>query len=120
MTMTMTAKVKPYKHRFGPFAPEVYRAPFPYAYRMNMTPEEASRSPVIPELYACLLGEFYSDQVAAVVIEPLQGEGGFIPAPAGFLRDLKALCEKHGILFIADEIQTGFFPLDIKMFAVDT
>ncbi len=107
MTMTMTAKVKPYKHRFGPYAPEVYRAPFPYAYRMNMSPEEASRT-CIQELERMFVGEVAPDQIAAVVIEPLQGEGGFIPAPAGFLRDLKAVCEKHGILFIADEIQTGF------------
>ncbi len=117
MTMTMTAKVKPYKHRFGPFAPEVYRAPFPYPYRMNMTPEEASRA-CIQELERMFVGEVAPDQVAAVVIEPLQGEGGFIPAPAGFLRDLKALCEKHGILFIADEIQTGFCRTG-KMFAVE-
>ncbi len=117
MTMTMTAKVKPYKHRFGPFAPEVYRAPFPYPYRMNMTPEEASRS-CIQELERMFVGEVAPDQVAAVVIEPLQGEGGFIPAPAGFLHDLKALCEKHGILFIADEIQTGFCRTG-KMFAVE-
>ncbi len=117
MTMTMTAKVKPYKHRFGPFAPEVYRAPFPYPYRMNMTPEEASRS-CIQELERMFIGEVAPDQVAAVVIEPLQGEGGFIPAPTGFLRDLKALCEKHGILFIADEIQTGFCRTG-KMFAVE-
>ncbi len=117
MTMTMTAKVKPYKHRFGPFAPEVYRAPFPYPYRMNMTPEEASRS-CIQELERMFIGEVAPDQVAAVIIEPLQGEGGFIPAPTGFLRDLKALCEKHGILFIADEIQTGFCRTG-KMFAVE-
>ncbi len=117
MTMTMTAKVKPYKHRFGPFAPEFYRAPFPYPYRMNMTPEEASRS-CIQELERMFVGEVAPDQVAAIVIEPLQGEGGFIPAPAGFLRDLKALCEKHGILFIADEIQTGFCRTG-TMFAVE-
>ncbi len=117
MTMTMTAKVKPYKYRFGPYAPEVYRAPFPYAYRMNMTPEEASRS-CIQELERMFVGEVAPDQVAAVIIEPLQGEGGFMPAPAGFLRDLKALCEKHGILFIADEIQTGFCRTG-TMFAVE-
>ncbi|GAC1627096.1 MAG: 4-aminobutyrate--2-oxoglutarate transaminase [Ktedonobacteraceae bacterium] len=117
MTMTMTAKVKPYKHRFGPFAPEVYRAPFPYPYRMHTTSEEASRS-CIQELERMFVGEVAPDQVAAVIIEPVQGEGGFIPAPAGFLRDLKALCEKHGILFIADEIQTGFCRTG-KMFAVE-
>ncbi len=117
MTMTMTAKVKPYKYRFGPYAPEVYRAPFPYAYRMGMSPEEASQW-CIKELERMFIGEVAPDQVAAIVIEPVQGEGGFMVAPAGFLRDLKALCEKHGIVFIADEIQTGFCRTG-KMFAVE-
>jgi 4-aminobutyrate aminotransferase/(S)-3-amino-2-methylpropionate transaminase len=116
MTMTMTAKVKPYKYGFGPYAPEVYRAPFPYPYRMNMTPEEASRF-CLQELERMFIGEVAPDQVAAIVIEPVQGEGGFMIAPPGFLRGLKALCEKHGILFIADEIQTGFCRTG-KMFAV--
>jgi 4-aminobutyrate aminotransferase/(S)-3-amino-2-methylpropionate transaminase len=117
MTMTMTAKVKPYKYRFGPYAPEVYRAPFPYAYRMDMSPEEASKW-CIKELERMFVGEVAADQVAAIVIEPVQGEGGFMVAPAGFLRDLKALCEKYGIVFIADEIQTGFGRTG-KMFAVE-
>jgi 4-aminobutyrate aminotransferase/(S)-3-amino-2-methylpropionate transaminase len=117
MTMTMTAKVRPYKHRFGPYAPEVYRAPFPYAYRMNMTPEQASQA-CIQELERMFIGDVAPDQVAAVVIEPVQGEGGFMIAPPGFLSALKALCEKHGILFIADEIQTGFCRTG-KMFAVE-
>jgi len=107
MTMTMTAKVKPYKHRFGPYAPEVYRAPFPYPYRMNMSPQDASAY-CIQELERMFVGEVAPDQVAAIVIEPVQGEGGFMVAPPGFLRALKALCEQHGILFIADEIQSGF------------
>src|SRR5579859_2088021 len=117
MTMTMTAKVKPYKYRFGPFAPEVYRAPFPYPYRMNMTPQEASEY-CIAELERMFVGEVAPDQVAAIVIEPVQGEGGFMVAPPGFLRALKTLCEKHGILFIADEIQSGFCRTG-KMFAVE-
>jgi 4-aminobutyrate aminotransferase/(S)-3-amino-2-methylpropionate transaminase len=117
MTMTMTSKVKPYKHRFGPFAPEVYRAPFPYAYRMNMTPQQASQA-CIQELERMFVGDVAPDQVAAVVIEPVQGEGGFMVAPPGFLRALKELCEKYGILFVADEIQTGFCRTG-KMFAVE-
>jgi 4-aminobutyrate aminotransferase/(S)-3-amino-2-methylpropionate transaminase len=117
MTMTMTAKVKPYKYRFGPYAPEVYRAPFPYAYRMNMTPQEASRA-CIQEIERMFVGEVAPDQVAAIVIEPVQGEGGFMIAPPGFLRDLRTLCDKHGILLIADEIQTGFCRTG-KMFAVE-
>src|SRR5260370_963488 len=92
MTMTMTSKVKPYKHRFGPFASEVYRAPFPYPYRMNMTPQEASDY-CIAELERMFVGEVAADQVAAIVIEPVQGEGAFMPPPAGFLRALQTPCE---------------------------
>src|SRR6266704_2752940 len=117
MTMTMTAKVNPYKYRFGPYAPEVYRAPFPYAYRMNMTPAEASEY-CIQELERMFIGDVAPDQVAAIVIEPVQGEGGFMVAPPGFLSTLKAVCEKYGILFVADEIQSGFCRTG-KMFAVE-
>src|SRR5947199_8231063 len=116
MTMTMTAKVKPYKHRFGPYAPEVYHAPFPYSYRMNMSPQAASEY-CLQELERMFVGDIAPDQVAAVVIEPVQGEGGFMVAPPGFLRAIKAVCEKHDILFIADEIQTGFCRTG-EMFAV--
>jgi 4-aminobutyrate aminotransferase / (S)-3-amino-2-methylpropionate transaminase / 5-aminovalerate transaminase len=117
MTMTMTAKVKPYKHRFGPYAPEVYRAPFPYAYRLNMTPQEASHY-CLEELERMFTGVVAPDQVAAMVIEPVQGEGGFMITPPGFLHELKALCEQYGILLIADEIQSGFCRTG-KMFAVE-
>lgn len=117
LTMSMTAKVKPYKYRFGPYAPEVYRAPFPYPYRMNMTPSEASDA-CIAELRRMFIGEVAPDQVAALVIEPVQGEGGFMPAPRGFLKALKELCEEHGILFVADEIQSGFCRTG-QMFAVN-
>lgn len=117
LTMSMTAKVRPYKYRFGPYAPEVYRAPFPYPYRMNMTPAEATDA-CIAELKRMFVGEVAPDQVAAIIVEPLQGEGGFIPAPPGFLKALKALCEEHGILFVADEIQTGFCRTG-QMFAVN-
>jgi 4-aminobutyrate aminotransferase/(S)-3-amino-2-methylpropionate transaminase len=117
MTMTMTAKVKPYKYRFGPYATEVYRAPFPYPYRMNMTPQDASAY-CIQELERMFVGEVAPDQVAAIVVEPVQGEGGFMVAPPGFLRALKAICEKHDILFVADEIQSGFCRTG-QMFAVE-
>jgi 4-aminobutyrate aminotransferase/(S)-3-amino-2-methylpropionate transaminase len=117
MTMTMTSKVKPYKYGFGPYAPEVYRAPFPYAYRMDMTPQQAAQF-CLHEFERMLTGDVAADQVAAVVIEPVQGEGGFMVSPPGFLRDLKALCEKYNLLFIADEIQTGFCRTG-KMFAVE-
>jgi len=117
MTMTMTSKVQPYKYRFGPYAPEVYRAPYPYPYRMNMTPQEATAF-CIQELERMFVGEVAPDQVAAVIIEPVQGEGGFMVAPPGFLRALKAVCEKYNILFVADEIQSGFCRTG-RMFAVE-
>jgi 4-aminobutyrate aminotransferase/(S)-3-amino-2-methylpropionate transaminase len=117
LTMSMTAKVRPYKYRFGPYAPEIYRAPFPYPYRMNMTPGQAAEA-CIAELQRMFIGEVAPDQVAALVVEPVQGEGGFLPAPPGFLRALKLLCEEHGILFVADEIQSGFCRTG-QMFAVN-
>ena len=117
MTMSMTSKVKPYKHGFGPFAPEVYRAPFPYPYRMDMTPQQASDF-CIHEIESMFVGDVAPDQIAAMIVEPEQGEGGFMPAPPGFLLALKRLCEKYGILFIADEIQSGFYRTG-KLFAVE-
>lgn len=116
LTMSMTAKVKPYKYRFGPYAPEIYRAPFPYPYRMNMTPTQAT-SACIDELRRMFVGEVAPDLVAAIIVEPVQGEGGFMPAPPGFLKALKMLCEEYGILFVADEIQSGFCRTG-EMFAV--
>jgi len=117
MTMTMTSKVKPYKYRFGPYAPEVYRAPFPYPYRMNMTAQE-SIDFCLSELERMFVGDVAADQVAAIIVEPVQGEGGFMVAPPGFLRALKEVCEQHNILFIADEIQSGFCRTG-RMFAVE-
>ena len=117
MTMTMTSKVKPYKYRFGPYAPEVYRAPFPYPYRMNMSAQEFIEF-CINELERMFVGEVAPDQVAAIIIEPVQGEGGFMVSPPGFLLALKEVCEKYNILFVADEIQSGFCRTG-RMFAVE-
>ena len=109
MAMTLTAKEKPYKIGFAPFNPGVYRAPFPYCYRWP-TGQDPQR--VSQECFAAferlLREEIKPDQVAAVIIEPVLGEGGFVPAPAEFLRLLRDYCAKHGIVFIADEVQTGF------------
>src|SRR5260370_15534790 len=107
MTMTMAYKVKPYKYGFGPYAPEVYRSPFPYPYRMNMTTQPACEY-CIQGLESMFVGDVAPDQVAAIVVEPVQGEGGFMVAPPGFLRALKTGCARHKILFVADEIQSGF------------
>ncbi|WP_066392519.1 4-aminobutyrate--2-oxoglutarate transaminase [Neobacillus mesonae] len=109
MTMTMTSKVKPYKFEFGPFAPEVYRAPFPYMYRRpeGLT-EEQYEDFVLQEFRNFFISEVAPETIAAVVMEPVQGEGGFIVPGKRFVQGVYQLCKEHGILFIADEIQTGF------------
>jgi 4-aminobutyrate aminotransferase len=101
LTMTMTSKVVPYKQGFGPFAPEVYRAPAPYPYR-GVDTEGA-----VAALEHLFKGDVDPATVACVVLETVQGEGGFIPMQADFLRRLAALCREHGILYVADEVQSG-------------
>ncbi|MBI5624219.1 MAG: 4-aminobutyrate--2-oxoglutarate transaminase [Elusimicrobia bacterium] len=109
MAMTLTSKAKPYKLGFAPFCPEVYRAAFPYAYRWpgSSDPERVSAECFrrFEDLLAAQVGP---DSVAAVIIEPVLGEGGFVPAPAAFLRRLREYCTEHGIVLVADEVQSGF------------
>lgn len=102
MGMSLTGKSRPYKQNFGPFAPDVYHAPYPYAYH-GWTTERALAS--LHELFET---EVAPDRVAAIIIEPVLGEGGFVPAPFDFLQALRTLTAQHGILLIADEIQCGF------------
>ena len=102
LALSLTGTVNPYKQNFGPYASEVYQTPFPYAYR-GWTTEAALAQ--LGELFASVVAP---DRVAAIIIEPILGEGGFIPAPPDFLRQLRDLTARHGILLIADEIQTGF------------
>ncbi len=102
MGMTLTGKSKPYKQNFGPFAPEVYRTPFPYEYR-GWSTERA-----LDALNETFETQIAPDRVAAIIIEPVLGEGGFVPAPAEFLRELRAITQQHGIVMISDEIQSGF------------
>lgn len=109
LTMTMTHKASPYKAGFGPFAPDIYRLPLPNPYRNNMQFEDFERA---------LIALVDPEEVAAVVIEPLQGEGGFIVPADGFLEYLRELTTKHGILFVADEIQSGFGRTG-KFFAIE-
>lgn len=109
LTMTMTHKASPYKAGFGPFAPDIYRLPLPNPYRNNMQFEDFERT---------LVALVDPHEVAAVVIEPLQGEGGFIVPADGFLEYLRELTAKHGILFVADEIQCGFGRTG-KFFAIE-
>jgi 4-aminobutyrate aminotransferase/(S)-3-amino-2-methylpropionate transaminase len=109
MAMTLTAKFKPYKYGFGPFNPEVYRAPFPYLYRWQGSSDPVQVSEECFASFENLLSSQLSPtQVAAVIIEPITGEGGFVPAPKEFLAKLREFCTTHGIVLIADEIQTGF------------
>jgi 4-aminobutyrate aminotransferase / (S)-3-amino-2-methylpropionate transaminase / 5-aminovalerate transaminase len=105
LTMALTAKVKPYKDGFGPFAPETYRVPMSYPFRdpEKMTGEEAAWR-AIGEIET----QVGASHVAAILIEPIQGEGGFIVPAEGFLSMLAEWCAKNGALFIADEIQCGF------------
>jgi 4-aminobutyrate aminotransferase len=99
--MALTAKVVPYKHGFGPFAPEVYRAAAPYPYR-GVSTEDA-----LDALSHLFKQDVDPGQVACIILEPVQGEGGFIPMPDDFPRRLKEMCERHGILYVDDEVQSG-------------
>ena len=107
LTMALTAKSMPYKHGFGPFAGEVYRAPMAYPYRWP-TGTEACADEAFDAFVSQVHSQVGEDAVAAVIIEPIQGEGGFIVPPPGWLARIAAWCHDHGIVFIADEIQTGF------------
>ncbi|MFC7393901.1 4-aminobutyrate--2-oxoglutarate transaminase [Scopulibacillus cellulosilyticus] len=109
MTMTMTSKVKPYKYEFGPFAPEIYKAPYPYYYRRPEGFSEADYDEqVLQEFKDFLVGDVAPETIAAVIMEPVQGEGGFIVPSKKFVQGIYELCKQHGILFVSDEIQTGF------------
>jgi 4-aminobutyrate aminotransferase/(S)-3-amino-2-methylpropionate transaminase len=100
--VSLTGMSHPYKQNFGPFAGEIHHAPYPDAYR-GVTTEVALAA--LDELFATRIAP---DRVAAIIIEPVQGDGGFLPAPPAFMQALRALTERHGIVLIADEIQTGF------------
>jgi 4-aminobutyrate aminotransferase/(S)-3-amino-2-methylpropionate transaminase len=107
LTMALTAKNQPYKDGFGPFAPEVYRVPMAYPFRWPTGPENCGPE-ALAQAISMIEKQVGAHNVAAVVIEPIQGEGGFIEPPAGFLPGLAAWCKDKGAVFIADEIQTGF------------
>ena len=111
-TMTLTGKVQPYKAGFGPLLPDVYHAPFPMAYH-GVTP--AMSLAAIEQLFKA---DVDPARVAAIIIEPVQGEGGFYVAPPEFLRGLRALCDRHGMVLIADEIQSGMARTG-RMFAIE-
>ena len=102
MGLTMTASSTAYKQNFGPFASEIYHTPFPYEYR-GITSADALAS-----LQYLFDSRVMPSQVAAIIIEPQLGEGGFVPAPVEFMKELRRICTQHGIVLIVDEIQTGF------------
>ncbi len=108
--VSLTGFAQPYRQNFGPFAPEIFHTPFPDGYR-GVTAEAALAA--LDELFAT---EIAPDRVAAVIVEAVQGDGGFIPAPAEFMRGLREITTRHGIVLIIDEIQTGFGRTG-KMFA---
>ena len=111
-TMTLTGKVQPYKAGFGPLLPSVFHVPFPMAYH-GVSSEQSLAA--IEHLFKA---DVDPAQVAAIIIEPVQGEGGFYIAPPEFLRALRALCDRHGIMLIIDEIQSGFARTG-RMFAIE-
>jgi 4-aminobutyrate aminotransferase / (S)-3-amino-2-methylpropionate transaminase / 5-aminovalerate transaminase len=104
MAMSLTSKVHPYKAGFGPFAPEVYRVAFPNAYRLGPDADRIA----LDDLDRALQTRVAPEAVAAIIIEPVQGEGGFVPASPGYMAGLREICDDHGIVLIADEVQSGY------------
>ncbi|MES4907562.1 MULTISPECIES: 4-aminobutyrate--2-oxoglutarate transaminase [unclassified Streptomyces] len=107
LTMALTAKNMPYKHGFGPFAPEVYRVPVAYAYRWPTGPDQCADE-AAAQAIDMITKQVGPDNVAAIIIEPVLGEGGFIEPAPGFLPKIAAFARDNGIVFVADEIQSGF------------
>jgi len=112
LSLTLTSKARPYKAGLGPFAPEIYRVPFPNEYR-GITTADA-----LAALERALVSQVSAETVAAIVLEPVQGEGGFIVAPVAFIEGVRALCDRHGIVLIVDEVQTGYGRTG-RMFAIE-
>jgi 4-aminobutyrate aminotransferase / (S)-3-amino-2-methylpropionate transaminase / 5-aminovalerate transaminase len=112
LSLSLTSKTHPYKAGLGPFAPEVYRVPFANEYR-GPSAEDA-----LAALERALITQVAGETVAAIVIEPVQGEGGFVVAPKAFLEGVRRICDEHGIVMVVDEVQTGFGRTG-KLFAIE-
>jgi 4-aminobutyrate aminotransferase/(S)-3-amino-2-methylpropionate transaminase len=112
LSLTLTSKTHPYKAGFGPFAPEVYRVPFPNAYR------GVSATDALAAIERAFSTQVARETVAAIVLEPVQGEGGFIVPPREFVQGVREICDREGIVFVADEVQTGFGRTG-RMFAIE-
>jgi 4-aminobutyrate aminotransferase/(S)-3-amino-2-methylpropionate transaminase len=109
LTMSLTSKYALFKKSFGPFAPEIYRIPYPYSYRCpHCRAQNACNLTCFADLERAMIAHVDPSAVAAIIIEPVQGEGGFIPAAYDYLRKLRAFCTQHGIVLIVDEVQSGF------------
>src|SRR5918993_137828 len=120
LAMTLTSKANPYKKTFGPFAPEVYRVPAPYPYRCPVGRDCSGgcQGDCFSALEKAFVSYVHPGSVAAIIVEPVSGEGGFLPFPDSYLRRLRELCDEHGIVLIIDEVQTGFGRTG-KMFAIE-
>jgi 4-aminobutyrate aminotransferase / (S)-3-amino-2-methylpropionate transaminase / 5-aminovalerate transaminase len=112
LSLTLTSKTHPYKAGLGPFAPEVYRVPFPNPYR------GISGADALAALERAFSTQVAAETVAAIVLEPVQGEGGFIVPPREFVAGVRRICDEHGIVFVADEVQTGYGRTG-RMFAIE-
>jgi len=112
LSLTLTSKTHPYKAGFGPFAPEVYRVPFPNEYR------GISAADALEGIERAFTTQVARETVAAIVLEPVQGEGGFIVPPREFVQGVREICDREGIVFVADEVQTGFGRTG-RMFAIE-
>src|SRR3954447_1754301 len=112
LSLSLTSKTHPYKAGLGPFSSEVYRVPFPYEYR-GVSAEQA-----LDALERAFLSVVAPETVAAIVMEPVLGEGGFVPAPQAFVEGLRDICDREGIVFVADEVQTGYGRTG-RMFAME-
>jgi len=110
--MSLTGRATPYKNGFGPFAPEVYHTPYPYEYR------GVSAAAALAGVEQVFATQIPAARVAAIIVEPVLGEGGFVPAPAAFLQGLAAICRREGIVLIVDEVQTGYGRTG-RMFAIE-
>jgi 4-aminobutyrate aminotransferase/(S)-3-amino-2-methylpropionate transaminase len=112
MSLTLTSKTHPYKAGFGPFAPEVYRVPFPNEYR------GVSAADALAGIERAFTTQVARETVAAIILEPVQGEAGFIVPPAEFVQGVREICDREGIVFVADEVQTGYGRTG-RMFAIE-
>src|SRR5215217_1440760 len=112
LSLSMTSKTHPYKAGLGPFAPEIYRVPFAQDYR------GPSAAEALAALEQALVTHVAAETVAAIVLEPVQGEGGFVVAPQEFLQGVRALCDEHAIVLVIDEVQTGYVR-PARMFATE-